>query len=138
MKVVLDINVLLISIPQKSKFRPIFNAIINGTFNIVISNNILSEYVEIIEQKTTPLIASNIAEMLLNLSNVQKVEIYFEWKLIQSDVDDNKYVDAYICSNSDYLVTNDQHFKILKQIDFPSVKLLSIDEFLSLIENDKK
>ncbi|QDW28048.1 putative toxin-antitoxin system toxin component, PIN family [Pedobacter sp. KBS0701] len=134
MKVVLDINVLLISIPKKSKYRPIFDALISGYFRSVISNDILSEYVEILEQKTNFLVASNAAELLLNLKNVEKVDIYFEWKLILSDLDDNKYVDAYVCSNADYIITNDHHFKILKQIEFPKVNVLTIDEFLSVIE----
>lgn len=134
MKVVLDINVLLVSIPKKSKYRPIFDALISGYFQAVISNDILSEYVEILEQKTNFLVASNIAELLLNLKNVEKVDIYFEWKLILSDLDDNKYVDAYVCSNADYIITNDHHFKILKQIEFPKVNILTIDEFLSIIE----
>jgi predicted nucleic acid-binding protein len=47
MKVVLDTNVLLVSIPKKSKYRAIFDALIDGHFNAVISNDILSEYVEI-------------------------------------------------------------------------------------------
>lgn len=102
-------------------------------FDAVVSYDILSEYVEILEQKTNFLVASNIAELLLNLKNVEKVDIYFEWKLISSDLDDNKYVDAYVCSNADFIITNDNHFKILKQIEFPKVKVLTIDEFLSLI-----
>jgi len=133
-KVVLDINVLLISIPKKSKYRTIFDALINGYFQAVISNDILSEYVEILEQKTNFLVASNVAELLLNLKHVEKVDIYFEWKLILSDLDDNKYVDAYVCSNADYIITNDHHFKILKQIEFPKVNVLTIDQFLSIIE----
>lgn len=37
MKVVLDINVLLVSIPKKSKYRPIFDALISGYFHSVIT-----------------------------------------------------------------------------------------------------
>lgn len=135
MRVVLDTNVLLVSIPKKSKYRSIFDALINGQFNAIISNEILSEYVEIIEQKTTFLIAASIAESLLNLRSVVKVDVYFEWKLISSDVDDNKFVDAYIAGNADYMITNDNHFRVLKQIEFPKVNILTIDEFLSLIED---
>ena len=101
----MNINVLLVSIPKKSKYRPIFDALISGYFQAVISNDILSEYVEILEQKTNFLVASNIAELLINLKNVEKVDLYFEWKLILSDLDDNKYVDAYVCSNADYIIT---------------------------------
>lgn len=129
MIVVLDTNALLVSIPKKSIYRPIFDALLNGKFTLVISNNILSEYAEVIERKTNELIANNIAEMLLNLENLHKVDVYFEWKLINNDPDDNKYTDAAIVGLADYIVTNDQHFNVLKSIDFPKVKTVSIEEF---------
>jgi putative PIN family toxin of toxin-antitoxin system len=135
MIVVLDTNALLVSIPKKSIYRPILDALIEGEFDLVISNTILSEYTEIIERKANSLIANNIAEMLLSLDNLNKVEVYFEWKLINNDPDDNKYVDAAIVGSADYIVTNDQHFRILDSIDFPKVKTISIEKFLYLISN---
>lgn len=137
MKVVLDINALLVSLPKQSKYRPIFDLLIEGHFQSIISNDIISEYVEIIERKTNTFIANNVAELLLNLPNILKVDIYYEWQLISSDLDDNKYVDAYVCGNVDYLITNDQHFNILKQIKFPKVNVLSIDDFLALLKSSK-
>jgi putative PIN family toxin of toxin-antitoxin system len=119
MIIVMDTNVLLVSIPKKSKYRLILDALIDGKFDLVVSNNILSEYTEIIERKANAIVANNIAEMLLNLDNLTKVDVYFEWKLINKDPDDNKYVDAAIVGSADYIVTNDQHFNILKSIDFP-------------------
>jgi uncharacterized protein len=133
MIVVLDTNVLLVSIPSRSVYRPILDALIDGKFDLVLSNDILSEYTEILERKTNALIANNIAEMLLNLDNLKKVDVYFEWKLIDKDPDDNKYVDAAVVGAVDYIVTNDQHFKVLKSIDFPKIKVMSIDQFLSLV-----
>jgi uncharacterized protein len=135
MRVILDVNALLVSIPKKSIYRPIFDALIDGKYNLIISNDILSEYIEIIERKANSQVANNIAEMLLNLDNLNKVDIYFNWKLISSDPDDNKYADAAIIGSADYLVTNDQHFKILNSIDFPKVKIINIENFLSLILN---
>lgn len=41
MIVVLDTNVLLVSIPSKSIYRPIFDALIDGEFDLVLSNDIL-------------------------------------------------------------------------------------------------
>jgi predicted nucleic acid-binding protein len=64
--------------------------LIDGKFDLVLSNDILSEYTEILERKTNTIVANNIAEMLLNLDNLKKVDIYFEWKLIDKDPDDNK------------------------------------------------
>ena len=106
---------------------------INGKFDLLLSNDILSEYTEVIERKANAIVASNIAEMLLNLDNLSKVEVYFAWRLIGNDPDDNKYVDAAIVGAADFIVSNDQHFKILKSVDFPKVNVIRIDEFLSII-----
>lgn len=133
MIVVLDTNVLLVSIPPKSIYRPIFDALIDGKFHLVLSNDILSEYTEVIERKANAVVSNNIAEMLLNLDNLNKVEVHFEWKLIDKDPDDNKYVDAAIVGAADFIVSNDQHFKMLKSVDFPKVNVIGIDEFLDLI-----
>ena len=54
MRIALDINVLLISLPVGKKFRPIFDALKAGVFDLLISNEILHEYEEKIGEKTTP------------------------------------------------------------------------------------
>jgi uncharacterized protein len=130
MKIVLDTNILLISIPRFSKYRPIFDALLNGEFELAISNEILSEYVEILSQKTTSTIANKIAELILNLPNIYKTEVYFRWNLIKQDSDDNKFVDCAIASNADFIVSNDRHFKNLKDTSFPRLELMNAAEFL--------
>jgi putative PIN family toxin of toxin-antitoxin system len=134
MIVVLDTNALLVAIPKKSSYRPILDALVEGKYNLILSNDILSEYIEILQRKANSTIANNIAEMLLNLETLEKVEVYFDWKLIEKDPDDNKYVDAAIVGGADYIVTNDQHFQILKNIDFPKVNTITIQGFLELIK----
>ena len=134
MRVVLDTNVFLVSIAVSSRYRPIFEALLNGRFTLVISNDILTEYEEVIIRKTNVLIASNILEAISNLSNVLKQEIYIKWDIIEKDRDDNKFVDAAIAGNCNYLVSNDRHFNILKQRGNELVKLINIQEFLEIIE----
>jgi putative PIN family toxin of toxin-antitoxin system len=131
--IVLDTNILLVSIATKSKYRPIFDALIAGKYVLALSNSILSEYIEILEQKTTSVIASNIAELLLNLKNMVKTDVYYRWNLIKQDTDDNKFVDCAIAANANFIVTNDKYFKGLKNISFPKVKVISADEFLQKI-----
>jgi putative PIN family toxin of toxin-antitoxin system len=133
MKVVLDTNILLVSIPTRSRYRIIFDSLKNNELTLIISNEILSEYTEIIERKTNAMIANNISEMLLGLKNVHKQNVYYKWGLIEEDKDDNKFVDCAIAGNVDYLVSNDKHFNCLKKIDFPKLNLLSIDEFMDLL-----
>jgi uncharacterized protein len=133
MIIVLDTNILLISIPKFSKYRPIFDGLLNGKYTLAISNEILSEYIEILSQKTTPTIANNIAELILSLPNTTKTEIYFRWNLIKSDADDNKFADGAIASNAAFIVSNDKHFRELKDIQFPGVKTIKADEFLQMV-----
>jgi len=64
MKVVLDTNSLIVSIGRKSKYRPIFNALLQGDFILLISNEILLEYHEIISKKTNEVVAKNIIDFL--------------------------------------------------------------------------
>ena len=133
MKIVLDTNVLLISIPKFSKYRPIFDALLNNRFKLSVSNEILSEYREILTQKTTSLIANNVAELLLSLVNVEKTEVYFRWNLIKIDADDNKFVDCAIASSAAFIVSNDKHFQELQDIPFPMVKSINADDFMQML-----
>ena len=135
MRAVLDTNVLLISLPTRSEYRTIFDALLNGKFELAISNEILSEYVELLERKANAIIAANIAELLLNYDNVVRTDIFFNWRLITEDVDDNKFVDCAIATSADYIVSNDRHFRVLKEIEFPKVKVIGIEEFLQLLAN---
>ncbi|WP_223834107.1 PIN domain-containing protein [Spirosoma profusum] len=69
MRVVLDINVLLISLPVTSPYRPIFDALKAGQFELVVSNDILFEYHEKLAEKTSPAVADNVIKLLLSLEN---------------------------------------------------------------------
>jgi len=134
MRIVLDTNVLLISIPKISKYRPIFDCLIHGKFDLFITNEILSEYNEIIEEKTNHEIAVNISELLLTLPNAHRVDPTYNWNLIYSDPDDNKYVDCAIFISADFIVTNDKHVDLLKHVDFPKVSTISSVDFLKRVE----
>ena len=116
MKVVLDTNVLLMSLPKISKYRPIFDALLQSKFSLALSNEILQEYIEVIGQKTTVEIAQNLAELLLKLENVEQKEVFFRWNIISKDPDDNKFVDCAVAAGVQYIVSNDNHFKVLKAV----------------------
>ena len=134
MRIVLDTNVLLTSLLKTSKYRPIFDALISNKFSMVMSHDILQEYMEIIEQKTTPDIAKNVGELLINLNNVEFIDVYYNWRLIESDYDDNKFIDCAIAGNVKFVVSNDKHFNILKNIMFPKVEVIRSDQFLIELE----
>ena len=135
MRVILDSNVLLVILPKSSKYRIVFDRFLNNDLTFIISNEIISEYFEVLERFTNVSIASNVSELLLIRPNVEKYDIYYNWGMIVEDYDDNKFVDLAVASNSDYIVTNDKHFNVLENIEFPKVNVIKLDDFIKLIEN---
>lgn len=128
--VVIDTNCLLQIISKKSPYRPIWDAFLEGRYELCVSNEILDEYQEILGQQITPTIAENIVLLILNKSNVRLVDPHFRMELITADPDDNKFVDCAFAANADYLVSEDSHFDVLKKIPFPKLNLVTLDEFL--------
>lgn len=135
MRVVLDKNALLVSLPAGSKYRPVFEAFIRKRYTLFISNDIYLEYLEIIVQKASPLVAENFIELIFEQPNVEVVDIYYQWNLISADADDNKFSDCAVAAKADYLVTNDAHFNVLKNLGFPKITVITPDEFLTLVES---
>ena len=133
MKVIIDTNVLLMSLPKISPYRPIFDGLINGQYQLIITEEIWQEYKEILAQKTTLQIAENLSKLLTQLENVKLTKVFFKWNLIIEDPDDNKFVDGAISGNAKYIVSNDKHFRILKNIAFPKVDVIKADVFLKEI-----
>jgi uncharacterized protein len=134
-RVVLDTNVLLIALPVASPYRPIFDALRAGQFELVVSTEILLEYHEKLAEKTSPSVADNVVKLLLSLNNVVRQPIHFSWGLMHNDPDDNKYVDCALLAGSDHLVSEDRHFLILRDIQFPSISVIRVDEFLRLLND---
>jgi len=137
-KIVLDTNVLLVSVSSRSKYHWIFQKLLKGEYDLYMSNEVLMEYEEIISEKFNPLVARDVSRALLMFPNVFRVNIYYKWKLIEADPDDNKFVDCAVSANADYLVTNDKHFSVLKKIDFPRVEVINISEFKKLFTKSSK
>ena len=95
-----------------------------------MSNEILEEYQEILGQQITPTVAENLVLLILNQENVSLVDPYFRMGLIADDPDDNKFVDCAFAANADYLVSEDNHFNVLRKTPFPQLNLVTLDEFM--------
>ena len=135
MRVVVDSNILLVSISRRSKHHPIFQAILNGKTILCISNSILEEYEEKIGEHWSPTVANNTVETLIKSPYVLRFDPRYNWVLIAADPDDDKFADCAVAANVSYLVTNDHHFDVLKQMPFPPFNIISGDDFLDLLLN---
>lgn len=133
MRVVIDTNCFLSIIPKVSPYRPIFDAYRRGKLELAITTEILHEYEEIFSLKMTAEIAHNLLELIDRQPNTVLTEVYYRWQLIRRDPDDDKFVDAAVAANADYIVTNDGHFSDLDLVSFPPVQRITLQSFLEIV-----
>ncbi len=134
MTVVIDCNIFVRCLSSYSQYHSIFQSLISGKFTLAVTSDILLEYEEIVQQKYNTATSNSLISLLLELPNVVLIHPHYQWHLIQADQDDNKYCDCAIASQSSFIVSEDRHFDILRGIPFPSLSVVSIDEFLKLIQ----
>lgn len=131
-RIVIDTNCLLAVLPSQSPYHNVWTDFIEGQLELCVSNEILSEYEEVLSIKTNPAFAEAIIKTLINKRNLIRITPTWRFRLIESDPDDNKFVDCAICGQSELIVSNDKHFDILKSINFPYVKVMRIQEYVLL------
>ncbi|MEO8150500.1 MAG: putative toxin-antitoxin system toxin component, PIN family [Bacteroidia bacterium] len=134
LRVVIDTNILLVSVSRKSPFHWVFESIINNKIEICVTTEILLEYEEIISRHMSSEIAESVLDTIQNTKNVIEVKNYFSWNLIPKDSDDNKFADCAVWGNADFLVTNDKDFGILKTLNFPFIKVLDLFAFQKILK----
>ena len=135
MNIVLDTNCLIMSLSRRSPYYSVWRNFVEGKYTLCISNEILNEYEEILTQKVGPEIASNVINAILDLPNTKMIQVYYHLHLITTAPDDDKFVDCAFKANARYIVTQDHHYDILKQIPFPFIDIINIDEFIKVLRS---
>jgi len=132
-KVVLDTNCLLVVLPVSSPYRCVWDAFRHGQYTLCYTTEMLHEYEELMLHFYSREIVFLTVEMLLKSSNIIQTIPYYKWNLISVDPDDNKFVDCALNAGADYIITNDKHFNVLKNVDFPKINVINIDTFKTKI-----
>ena len=135
MKVVIDTNCLLVALPKKSPYHCVWEAFLSGKLRLCYSTEILQEYEEVLLRNYSVESTSIIMERLVKLPDAVPIVSYFRWQLITADPDDNKFVDCALNAGAEYIITNDKHFNVLKDIDFPPIKAIDIVAFKNLLKS---
>lgn len=133
LKIVLDTNIILASAYHLSPYHVILENLIDDNFELFVTTEIMLEYEEKLSSKFNLLFAEKIICAINEIDNTNYIDIYFNLNLIINDADDNKLVDCAFACNADYIVTNDKHFNVLQTIDFPNIKVISIQEFVNIL-----
>ena len=138
MRIVLDSNVLLVALGKRSLYKLIWEVFAKGMYKIVVSEDILHEYEEILLEHAAPGISDLVLESFVESPDVIYQRIFYNWNAIPADPDDNKFFDAAVAGKADFLVTNDTHFNEAKKFEFPNVNIISADKFLEILKKENK
>ena len=83
----------------------------------------------------SPEVAQNVVNAIARHPQTIFRESYFRFHLLSNiDKDDDKFVDCAITAGADYIVTEDSHFDILLDIDFPRIDVIKLDDIIQLIK----
>ncbi|MEZ0610487.1 putative toxin-antitoxin system toxin component, PIN family [Fibrella sp. WM1] len=98
MRVVVDTNVLWVSVSRRSASHWIFQAILNGSLTLCVTTEILEEYAEIMSSKLGTDASEAVLSVFDNLPNLELITRYYRWHAITNDPDDDKFVDCAVGS----------------------------------------
>lgn len=129
-RVVIDTNCLLAILPTHSPYHKVWTDFMDGRLELCVSTEVLFEYEEILSEKTSTYFADIIIKTLINRNNLVRVNPTWHFNLITADPDDNKFVDCAVCGQAEYLISNDRHFIVLKEIHFPQLNLVKLQDFV--------
>lgn len=134
MNIVLDTNIILQVAFTEKPLKFVWDKLLAGAYTLYVTEDILCEYQEkIIDCFHNELLANVFVNVLVNCPYVKRIETFFRYDLIKQDPDDNKFVDCALACNAKYIVTEDTHFAELKNIPFPKVDILSLEEFAKIL-----
>ena len=136
MLIVVDTNVLLVSVSSRSSYHWLYKVILDKKVGIAFTHEILMEYEELLAKHWHVDVAINVTRSLTELSSATLTNIYYNLNLIVDDADDNKFVDCAFAANADFIITNDKHFNVLKGVEFPSIPILTINAFGELLKKE--
>lgn len=131
--VVLDTNVLVSALSATSIHHPILSALIQKKYFIAVSTEIFMEYEEQIKKRYNEETAAFFFNFIAYSPQVLAVEPSFQFHLITTDKDDNKFVDCALAANAHFIVSNDRHFNVLAEVTFPKVVVMKAEAFMQLI-----
>lgn len=135
MRVVLDTNCLIMAISARNEYYQVWQDFLDGNYVLCITNEIIEEYSEVIARNISPLLSEFVISTIINRKNVVMKSPSYAFHLIKADEDDNKFVDCAIIANAKYIVSNDRHFDVLREIPFPKVDVIKINQFLLDLQN---
>ena len=128
-----DTNCLIQIVSPRSKYHSLWMSFVRGENELCVSNEIIDEYLEILQKLTNIEVAEYIVKTIINSPFVVFKNPFYKFDLIQADKDDNKFVDCAIAAQAKCIISNDHHYDILSTIPFPHVEVIKLADFMQII-----
>ena len=134
MRIVLDTNCLIQCISPRSLHYAVWASLVSGQNTLCVTNEIITEYLEILQRLTDYDTAETIIKTIINSPFVEFITPFYHFDIITQDPDDNKFVDCAIAANARFIVTNDHHFNVLKNVKYPPIDIITLTDFMALLK----
>ncbi len=132
MKAVLDTNIFISGIHWTGASGKVLYAWRSKRFELISSIPIIEEIIKILANFKIPLAIEDIKEWeQIILKNSILVEPFEKLNAVKEDPSDDKFLEAGIAGNAEYIVTQDKHLLGLKE--FQGVKIVKPERFLEII-----
>ena len=133
-RVILDTNI-LVSMALGGQVGKINDRWRAGEFIVVVSEEIVSEYLDILQRPNLHLKSRTIAVITGRIYRKAKL-VKPEERVsgIQSDPKDDKFLEAAIAGQVDFIVSGDKH--LLNLENFRSIPIITAREFLNQFESN--
>ena len=133
-RLVLDTNCLIQIVSPRSKYHSLWMSFVRGEYELCVSNEIVDEYLEILQKLTSVEVAEYIMKTIINSPFVVFIDPFYKFDLIRADKDDNKFVDCAIAAQARCIISNDHHYDILSTIPFPHVEVIKLTDFMEIMK----
>jgi putative PIN family toxin of toxin-antitoxin system len=128
MRVVLDTNI-FVSMALRGTIGKIDDGWKAEKFTLLVSDDIVSEYLNVLQRPKLHLSASTISAIINRI--YRKAEFVTPTEkivIIESDSTDNKFLEAAITGSAEYIISGDHHLLELKE--FRAVSIITARTFL--------
>ncbi len=128
-RVILDTNILISALGWKGNPRKIFNKVVKGELDLILSFKQLDEVKRVMDYPKFKFTDKQKERFLLILDNISiLIKTNSKVNIIKEDPDDNIILEPLNSIKIDYIITGDGH--LLKLNKFKHAKIIASKEFL--------
>jgi putative PIN family toxin of toxin-antitoxin system len=127
-RVVIDTNV-MVSAYLGGRLETIIVVWIEGKFVLTVSNQIVNEYINVLSRPKFKIARAELDDFAaLILSKAEFVVPGESIRVVEADPSDNKFLEAAVTGQADYIISGDKHLRDLKE--FRGIAILTPSAFL--------